>query len=73
MNFFEAMNNIDTYKVGLLNSIAILISFANIEDFLKIILLIVSIIYTIYKILELMQKRKEKKSKKLKDENRKKD
>ena len=49
---------LDAYKVGLINSIAMMVSFSNLESILKISLLIVSVIYTLYKIREVLEKRK---------------
>jgi len=56
------MNNMESYKVGAINAVAMLASFTGIEDFLKITLLLVSIIYTILKIIEIIKKNKDKKN-----------
>ena len=42
----------DDVKLTILNSIVILMSFSNIENILKIILLIISIVYTLFKTIE---------------------
>lgn len=42
--------NLTDFKIYIINSLAIGFSFTNIEDVLKIILLILSIIYTIQKV-----------------------
>ncbi len=42
----------DDVKLTILNSIVILMSFSNIENILKIILLIISIFYTLFKTIE---------------------
>lgn len=49
------MNNNDI-KITLLNTSVFALSFADIENFLKIILLLISIVYTGYKTLELHKK-----------------
>lgn len=56
------MNNMESYKVGVINAIAMLASFTGIEDFLKITLLLVSVIYTVLKIIEIIKKNKDKKN-----------
>lgn len=43
-------------KIYIINSIAMAISFSNVESVLKIILLLVSIIYTFIKIRQLIKK-----------------
>lgn len=52
----------ESYKVGVINAIAMLASFTGIEDFLKITLLLVSVIYTVLKIIEIIKKNKDKKN-----------
>jgi hypothetical protein len=44
-------------KLYFFNAIAMLLSFSNIENFLKIILLIASIFYTILKTVETLKKK----------------
>lgn len=44
-------------KIYMVNSIAMALSFTNIENFLKIILLIASIFYTIMKTIELIKEK----------------
>ena len=44
------MNPEDDFKVGLFNSVSLMISFTEIENFLKVILLIASIAYTLQRI-----------------------
>ena len=44
-------------KIYMVNSIAMALSFTNIENFLKIILLIASIFYTIMKTIELVKEK----------------
>lgn len=56
------MNNMESYKVGAINAIAMLVSFTKLEDVLKITLLLVSIIYTVLKIIEIIKKNKDKKN-----------
>jgi hypothetical protein len=56
------MNNMESYKVGAINAIAMLLSFTGLEDVLKITLLLVSIIYTVLKIIEIIKKNKDKKN-----------
>jgi hypothetical protein len=43
-------------KIALLNTITLGISFSNVEQWLKLTLLIVSIVYTVLKIFELKNK-----------------
>jgi hypothetical protein len=50
--------NIEDLKLTFLNTGALLVSFSNIEDILKIALLSVSIIYTVLKIIDLRKKKK---------------
>ena len=40
----------DDFKVGIFNSISLMISFTDVENFLKVVLLIASITYTIQRI-----------------------
>jgi hypothetical protein len=40
----------DDFKVGVFNSISLMISFTDVENFLKVVLLIASITYTIQRI-----------------------
>lgn len=49
---------INDFKLYGLNSLAMMLSFADIESYFKIILLFLSIIYTIMKILELTKNKK---------------
>lgn len=49
-------------KITAINSSAMLLSFANIEHALKIVLLLASIVYTIYKIYVAYDNRKAKRS-----------
>lgn len=46
------MNNNDDLKIGIINSISMALSFSNIENTLKIVLLVFSILYTGLKIFE---------------------
>jgi hypothetical protein len=46
-------------KLYFFNAIAMALSFSNIENFLKIILLIASIFYTILKTVETLKKKKD--------------
>ena len=48
--------NIEDLKLTFLNSGALIVSFTDIEDILKIALLSVSIVYTVLKIIELRKK-----------------
>jgi len=48
-------------KIGLFNSLSLLVSFTNIESFLKILLLLVSIAYTGLKVYDMLKKRNDKK------------
>lgn len=48
-------------KIALINFLTFTISFSNVEQWLKLTLLIVSIIYTIQKIIELKNKKKQNK------------
>jgi len=50
--------NIEDLKLTFLNTGALLVSFSNIEDILKITLLSVSIIYTVLKIIEMRKNKK---------------
>jgi hypothetical protein len=50
--------NIEDLKLTFLNTGAFLISFSNIEDVLKILLLTVSIVYTTLKIIEMRKAKK---------------
>lgn len=52
--------NQEDIKLATINGGTMLLSFSNIENALKIVLLIVSIIYTGYKIYELHEQRKKK-------------
>jgi len=45
-------------KIALINFLTFTISFSNVEQWLKLTLLIVSIIYTIQKIVDMKNKRK---------------
>lgn len=42
----------DDVKLTILNSTALLLSFSNIENILKIILLVISIVYTLFKSID---------------------
>ena len=53
------MNNEDI-KLAAVNGGTMMLSFSNIENTLKIILLVASIIYTVYKIYELHERRQKK-------------
>jgi hypothetical protein len=44
--------NQDSIKLYLLNSLTLVLSFTNLEDILKIVLLLVSIVYTCMKIYD---------------------
>jgi hypothetical protein len=46
-------------KIALMNLMSFVISFTNIEQWLKLVLLLVSITYTILKIIELKKKKDE--------------
>jgi hypothetical protein len=46
------MNNADDLKLGIINGISMALSFSNIENTLKIVLLVFSILYTGLKIFE---------------------
>ena len=48
-------------KLAAINGGTMLLSFTNIEQTLKIVLLVASIVYTLYKIYELHERRKAKK------------
>ena len=50
--------NIEDLDLTFLNTGALLVSFSNIEDILKIALLSVSIIYTVLKIIDLRKNKK---------------
>lgn len=56
--------NSNDFKIMILNTSALALSFADIENFLKIVLLSVSIVYTVYKTLELHKNYKSDKKKK---------
>lgn len=45
-------------KIALINFLTFTISFSNVEQWLKLTLLVVSIIYTIQKIVDMKNKRK---------------
>jgi len=47
-------------KIYTLNSVAMAISFTNVENTLKIVLLLVSILYTIIKTVQLLKNKKNK-------------
>jgi len=47
-------------KIYTLNSVALAISFTNVENTLKIVLLLVSILYTIIKTVQLVKNKKNK-------------
>ena len=51
--------SINDLKLYGLNSLAMVVSFSNVEAALKILLLCVSIVYTIMKILELIKNKKD--------------
>lgn len=48
-------------KLGIINMVSFIVSFTNIESFLKILLLLVSILYTALKVYELLKKKNDKK------------
>jgi hypothetical protein len=50
--------NINDFKLYALNTSAMVLSFTNIEEVLKLILLTASIIYTVMKIVEMHNNRK---------------
>lgn len=50
--------NIEDLKITIFNGTALLLSFSNVEDILKIILLSASIVYTILKINDLRKSNK---------------
>lgn len=49
--------NLNDLKIGVLNVFTFIVSFTNVETFLKITLLVVSIVLTILKIIEHFKKR----------------
>jgi hypothetical protein len=49
--------SINDFKLYALNSIAMAISFSNVEATLKILLLLISIVYTIMKTIELIKRK----------------
>ena len=51
--------SINDFKLYALNSVAMALSFSNIESTLKIVLLLASIFYTLMKIIELIKKKNE--------------
>jgi hypothetical protein len=53
--------SINDFKLYALNSIAMAISFSNVEATLKILLLLISIVYTIMKTIELIKKKNNEK------------
>jgi hypothetical protein len=53
------MMSISDLKLYTLNSVAMAISFTNVENTLKIILLLASIVYTIMKTIELIKKKQD--------------
>jgi hypothetical protein len=53
------MMSINDLKLYTLNSVAMAISFTNVENTLKIILLLASIVYTIMKTIELIKKKQD--------------
>jgi hypothetical protein len=55
------MNHEDV-KLAAINGSTMLLSFSNIEQTLKIVLLVASIVYTLYKIYEIHENRKAKKN-----------
>ena len=54
--------SINDLKIYGLNSLAMAVSFSNVEATLKILLLCVSIVYTIMKTVELLKKKKDEKN-----------
>jgi len=48
--------HIEDARIALFNSLTFLITFTNVEQWLKIILLVASIVYTILKIVEMKKK-----------------
>lgn len=53
--------NINDFKLYALNSVAMVVSFTDVEAMLKIVLLCISIVYTGMKILEMKNKKDETK------------
>jgi hypothetical protein len=49
----------DSIKLYAINTLVLMLSFANIEDALRIILVLCSIVYTVFKIAEEIKKRKQ--------------
>lgn len=49
------MNNNDDLKIGIINSVSMALSFSNIENTLKVVLLVFSILYTGLKIFETLK------------------
>lgn len=49
------MNNTDDLKIGIINAVSMALSFSNIENTLKIVLLVFSILYTGLKIFETLK------------------
>ena len=48
--------HIEDARIALFNSLTFLITFTNVEQWLKIILLVASIVYTVLKIVEMHKK-----------------
>lgn len=53
----------DNIRLGLVNGVAMVMSFTAIENTMKIILLGLSIIYTTYKVIEVIERRRKNKKK----------
>jgi hypothetical protein len=49
--------NLNDFKIYALNSIAMVVSFTEVEALLKIVLLCITIIYTVMKIVEMKNKK----------------
>lgn len=54
--------SINDFKIYAINFSAMALSFANIETYLKIILLLVSIVYTVMKTIELIKNKDDNKA-----------
>jgi len=52
--------NVEDLKLGIFNSVSLMVSFTHVENSLKVILLLASIIYTLQKIYSTHKKNDEK-------------
>jgi hypothetical protein len=52
--------NLNDFKLYALNSVAMVVSFTDVEAMLKIVLLCISIVYTVMKIVEMKNKKDDK-------------